>query len=66
MIEHTDHKHHDEINRLVTGPLTRTGAPTARHVDPETGLQPPPWWSGDDDASHSSLLARAQAPPLGR
>lgn len=66
MIQHTDPKHHDEIGRLVDGPLAaQPGAGRAGRgeADPETGLVPPPWWSGDEQAARSSMTARAQAPP---
>lgn len=41
------------FNELLTGPRTATHTT----VDPESGLKPPPWWRGDEDASRSSLAA---------
>jgi hypothetical protein len=43
-----------QLNQLLTGPRTTTMTMT---VDVESGLTPPPWWKGDEEASRSSLTA---------
>lgn len=45
----------EELDRTLNGPRTST-TPT---VDSESGLRPPAWWGGDEEASQSSLAAFA-------
>lgn len=44
-----------ELDRLLTGPLTTT----VQTVDAESGLRPPSWWDGDEEATRSNMAALA-------
>jgi hypothetical protein len=46
----------ERLNQLLTGPRTDQ---TDRTVDAESGLVPPPWWDGDEEASRSAMAAHA-------
>jgi hypothetical protein len=56
ILETTPSERHDEINQLLAGPRTSTDRTAT--VDPETGITPPSWWSGDEDATAAAMTAR--------
>jgi hypothetical protein len=53
ILETTPPERHDEINELLAGPRTSTAT-----VDPETGITPPSWWNGDEDATAAAMTAQ--------
>lgn len=50
----TDESERAGLNTRLTGPLV---AQKTSQVDEKTGIRPPSWWRGDEEASRSSLAA---------
>jgi hypothetical protein len=55
LASNVDERQRQELDRLLTGPLTSNGSHAA--VDAEAGVRPPAWWDGDEDAAASSMAA---------
>lgn len=45
---------------MLIGPLQTMDGEKVTIVDQRSGMVPPSWWHGDEEASHTGMLAAAQ------
>lgn len=51
---------HNKLNMMLIGPLSTLDGEEVSIVDKRSGIIPPPWWRGDEEASRTGQMAAFQ------